>query len=247
MTLTLEQAMKSRPEKLVTIVSTLILASCSGGNSGSGPLQAATPPPPVVRSYSFAPGKAYASAGTTWDIIGVKTTLTGRFSNGGGNSYDTLAVDVTFAQDITTALPQPGMPLSQGGQLGVVIGFDSDNNPATGNFLSCDTSNRKLTPFEYFTDQGNGPTRLRDGNYSIVGPGGTAISSGLNPDPASEAVIGVSGNVLTETIFLPAIGVFAGTSAPIFGIDVSSFNGFNTGPNVTDCVPSDGRIELPVN
>lgn len=239
--------MKSRSANLVAMVSTLTLASCSGGGSGSAPAQMATPPPPVVRSYSFAPGRASSSAGTAWDIIGVKTTLTGRFANGGGNSYDTLSVDVTFAQDISTALPQPGMPLSQGGQVGIVIGFDSDNNIATGNYLSCDTASRRLTPFEYFTDQGNGPARLRDGNYSIIGPGGTAISSGPNPDPASEAVVGVSGNVLTETMFLPAIGVFGGISAPKFGIDIASFNGFTGGPNLTDCIPSDGRIELPVN
>ena len=239
--------MKSSSAAVSVILSTLTLASCSGAGSGSGPNQSATPPPPIVRTYSFAPGKASATAGTAWDIIGVQTTLTGRFANGGGNSYDTLKVDVTFAQDISNALPPPGTMLNQGNQLGVVIAFDSDNNLSTGNFLSCDEANRKLTPIEYFTDQGNNPNRLLDGNYSILGPSGTPISIGSNADPASEAVVSISGSVFTESIFLPAIGVSAGSVAPKFGIIVASDNGANGGPNNTDCLPTDGRVVLPVN
>ena len=237
--------MKSPSINITVILSTLMLASCSGGGSGSGPAQMATPPPAIVKSYTFLPGKASATVGTIWDIIGVRTTLTGRFANGGGNLYDTLTVDVTFLQDLSNALPQPGAALGQANQLGVVIGFDSDNNLSTGNFLSCDTTNRSLTPFEYFTDQGNGPTRLLDGNYSIIGPSRTPISSGPNPDPASEAVVTLNGNVFTETIFLPAIGASSGSLIPKFGIDVSSFNGKNDG--ATDCVPADARVVLTVS
>ena len=237
--------MKSSPINLTVILSTLALSSCSGGASGSGPAQMATPPPPIVKSFSFSAGKASATVGTAWDIIGVQTTLTGRFANGGGNSYDTLKVDVIFSQDISNALPLPGAALTQANQVGVVIGFDSDNNLSTGSFLSCDTTNRNLTPFEYFTDQGNGPTRLFDGNYSIIGPSRTPISSGPNPDPASEAVVSLNGSVFTETFFLPAIDASAGSAIPKFGIDVSAFNGKNDG--ATDCVPADARVVLPVS
>ena len=224
------------------------LSSCSGGGGSTTSLsQTAAPPLPIVRSYSFAPGKASASAGTVWDIVGVRTTLTGRFANGGGDLYDTLTVDVTFAQSIINALPPPGSMLNQANQLGVVIGFDSDNNLSTGNYLTCDTTNRNLLPFEYFTDGGNGPTRLRDGNYSIIGPGGTPISTGPNADPASEAIVSVNGNVFTESVFLASIAANSGSTLPKFGIDVSAINGANGGPNVSDCVPTDSRVVLPVN
>lgn len=237
--------MKAPFTNIAIILSTLALTSCSGGGSGTGPIQMATPPPPIVRSYSFAPGKASATAGTVWDIIGVRTTLFGRFGSGGGNTYDTLKVDVMFAQDISTALPLPGTALSKGNQLGIVIGFDSDNDLSTGNYLSCDTTNRNLKPFEYLTDQGNFPTRLPDGNYSIIGPNGGPISSGPNPDAASEAVVSLSGNVLSESIFLPAIGANSGSAIPKFGINVLAYNGAYNPP--TDCVPSDSSVILPVN
>lgn len=241
----LGEMMKAPFINIAIILSTLALTSCSGGGSGTGPIQTATPPPPIVRSYSFAPGKASATAGTAWDIIGVRTTLFGRFGSGGGNPYDTLKVDVTFAQNILNALPLPGTALSKGDQLGIVIGFDSDNDLSTGNYLSCDTTNHNLKPFEYLTDQGNFPARLPDGNYSIIGPNGASISSGPNPDPASEAAVSLSGNVLSESIFLPAIGANSGPAIPKFGINVVAYNGAYNPP--TDCVPSDLSVILPVN
>lgn len=235
--------MKLPSANLALIFSTLTLASCSGSGAGTGPVQSATAPPPVIRSYSFTPGKAVATAGTAWDIIGVQTTLTGRFANGGGNVYDTLTVDVTFAEDISNALPLPGTSLTKGNQLGISLGFDSDNLVSTGNYFACDSNNRMLTPIEYFVDQGS--VRLLDGNYSIIGPSGIPISSGPNPDPASEAVVSLSGSVLTESVFLPAIGVSAGAGVPKFGIAVAAYNGASK--TATDCVPSDGSIVLPVS
>ena len=240
----MEYLMRSSFANVSVILSTLAFASCSGG--GSSPAQSATPPPPIVKSYSFAAGKAFASAGTAWDIIGVRTTLTGRFGNGGGDVYDTLTVDVTFAQNVENALPSPGTALIKPNQLGVNIGFDSDNNTSTGNFQSCDSTNPKLTPLEYVSDQGNYPTRLPDGNYTIIGPGG-AISRGPNSDPASEAVVTLSGNVMTESFFLAAIAANSGGAIPKFGIIVAANNGANGGPTNTDCVPFDGRVVLPVS
>ena len=240
-----ESAMKTPLPNFPAILSTLLLASCSGGISGSGSVPMATPPPIITKTYSFAAGNASAIAGTPWNIIGVRTTLTGRFANGGGNTYDTLTVDVTFAQDISNALPLPGTPLSKGNQLGIALGIDSDNNVSTGNYLSCDSTNRNVTPLEYIVDQGNDPARLPDGNYSIIGPSGGPISSGPNADPASEAVVSLSGNILTESIFLPAIGASVGAAIPKFGIAIAAYNGASK--TYTDCVPLDGRIVLPVS
>lgn len=240
--------MRAPSTNTAIMFSALVFTSCSGGGSGTAPIQMATSPPPIVRSYSFAPGKASATAGTAWDIIGIRTTLTGRFGNGGGNIYDSLAVDVTFVQDVSNALPLPGTMLNQPNQLGIVIGFDSDNNIGTGNFQSCDSSKLQLKPLEYLVDQGNNPHRLVDGNYSILGPNGAPISSGSNADPASEAVVSISGNTITESVFLPAIAANSGLAIPSFGILVTSANGAN-GVTETDCQPSasDGRIVLPVS
>jgi hypothetical protein len=175
-----------------------------------------------------------AGGGTAWDIIGVKTTLTGQFQNAGGNSYDTLRVDVTFSQNVANALPLPGQPLSGLNQLGISIGLDTDGNPNTGTFKTCNLS-IPLTPFEYSTDQGNDPSRLTDGNYSIIGSDGAPIYSG-SPNPPAEAQVGVSGDVVSETFFLPSIGVTTGKTVPRVGVEVISVNGFET--LYTDCVPS---------
>lgn len=222
-----------------------LLAGCSGGGGNTPSAPSATPPPPIVRNYTFAPGRASApNGGIAWDIIGVKTTLTGRLGGGFGNAYDTLQVDVTFAQDVSKALPAPGQPLdSSGNQVGVAIGFDSDNNLNTGNFADC-RQNANFTSFEYLVDVGVNPNRLSDGNYSIIGPSGIPIYSG-SPNPSSEAVASVSGNVISETIFLTAINVASGSAIPKFGIFVAASNG--KGATLTDCVPTDGSIQLPVS
>ena len=184
----------------IAVLSSLILVSCGGGGGPSpSPTMTTTAPPVVTRSYSFPAGDATASSGATaWDITGVTTTLSGQFANAGGDSYDTLRVDVTFAQNISNALPAPGQALTSGSQLGISIGLDTDGNANTGTFKTCSMSN-SLTPFEYSTDQGNDPSRLQDGNYSILKNGGPISDGGDNPP--SEAMVSVDQNVLTETFF----------------------------------------------
>jgi hypothetical protein len=180
-----------------------------------------------------------AGGGTAWDIIGVKTTLTGQFQNAGGNSYDTLRVDVTFAQNVENALPLPGQPLSGLNQLGISVEIDSDGNPLTGSFEGCNNNSSEL-PFEYSTDQGNDPGRLPDGNYSIIGPAGPIYSGSSNP--AAEAQVAVAGNTLSETFFLAALGVHSGSSVPKLGIAVAAGNGA-VPSGETDCVPN-SAIEI---
>jgi hypothetical protein len=228
----------------VAVFASFVLAACSGGG-GPTPSPAVTEPPVVTKSYTFPAGDATASSGATaWDIIGVTTTLSGQFADAGGNSYDTLSVAVTFAQNIANALPLPGQMLTSGTQLGVGIAFDTDANPNTGYTKSCNT-NSPLSPFEYTTDQGNDPSRLSDGNYSILSQGAPIYSGSSNP--AAEAMVNVSGNVLSETVFLTAIGVHAGQSAPKIGISVAAGNGtFDNASGVgdTDCVPMAPAIEF---
>jgi hypothetical protein len=198
----------------------------------------------VIQTYTFPSGDATAAPGATaWDIVGVKTTLTGQFGNANGNSYDTLRIDVSFAQNVSNALPAPGQPLSTGTQLGIDIALDTDGNPNTGYTGGCDTAN-PLKPFEYTTDPGNDPSRLADGNYTILLNGNPIATGGENP-PA-EAMTSVAGNVMSETFFLTALGVHSGSAPPKIGVGVASFNGalINMGTTpATDCVPIAPTIE----
>jgi len=208
----------------------MALSACSGGG-GPGPGGGGTPPPPPVISFShtFPAGDAVAQKGTAWDIIGVTTTLSGQFGSAAGQRYDTLRVDTTFAQDVSTALPSAGQPLLSGTQLGVSVLINSDGNPATGSLPACSNAGN-ITPFEYNSDYG---TRLADGNYGVLGPGGPVFGG--------EATTVFSGHMLSQTFLLSAVGVVAGSSVPQIGIAVSSFNGGDL--NSTDCVPS-GTAEM---
>lgn len=218
---------------------TLAATACSGGggSGGGGSMQPGNPPPIVV-TRSFPKGDAIGQGGgTAWDIVGVKTTLTGQFFGGNGNTYDTLRVDVTFAQDISNALPSPGQPLTNGLQLGVAIGLDSDGNPSTGFFKGC--SSGSGNPFEYVSFTGEGSPRLSDGNYSILGSGGTPVYSGPS-NPGSEAETAVFGNTFSQTFLLATIGASSGSATPKLRINVVAVNGSSAASNVTDCVPLDG-------
>jgi len=217
-----------------SLAAVLTCADCSGG--GGGGSTTPTPPPPVVVTRTFPANIAVAAGGgTAWDIVGVKTTLTGQFESGGGNLYDTLRVDVTFSQNVANALPLPGQPLSGLNQLGISIGLDTDGNPNTGTFKTCSATS-PLTPFEYDTDQGNDPNRLTDGNYTIIGPNGP-LSSGA-PNPPAEAQTSVNGSIMTQVFFLGTLGVADKNAVPKIGVDVLSVNGAQDGE--TDCVPADG-------
>jgi hypothetical protein len=232
----------------VAVFASLVLAACSGGGGGGGgtPTPAATEPPVITKSYSFPAGDATASTGATaWDITGVTTTLSGQFANAGGDSYDTLRVDVTFAQNISNALPAPGQMLTSGTQVGIAVLLDTDANTSTGQIEGC-ASNANQLPFDYESDAGINPSRLADGNYSIL-KNGVPIASGGHNAPA-EAMISVSANTLSETFFLTAIGVHGGSSAPKIGIAVAAANGTLTNGNgsadSTDCVPPTPAIEF---
>lgn len=211
-----------------------LIASLSGcGGGGSSPITTFTPPPVISFSHTFPAGGTFSTQGTPWNIVGVTTTLSGVNPGANGNSYDTLRVDVTFAQDISNALPPPGGSIEPtfvgGSQVGVEIGFNSDANRSTGNFSFCE---QKLTqsPYEFAT---LATSRLADGNYAILGSGGFAIYSGPS-NPSEEAVTTASGSTLSEIVQLGTIHVNSGTTPPHVGIALDAINGYGG----TDCLPS---------
>jgi len=226
----------------IVILTPVALASCSGGGGGGSPQPPGqTPPPDITRSFVFPSGDAVATKGTAWDIIGLKTTLSGTGNNVFGDSYDMLRVDVTFAQDVSAAVPAPGSSLDFGNQIGVAIAIDADGNPGTGYTLTCDTSS-KLTPFEFLTDQGNGPGRLADGNYSIYSNARPIYRGPSNPH--AEAVFAVSKNTLSYSFTLNTLGVSRGSQVPRIGVAAFVFNA--TDFFYTDCVPTvkSGTVEV---
>lgn len=219
-----------RPLFALLIVATLSCSACGGGASGGGD-SVAPALSPVTFSHSFPSGDATAASGIAWDIVGVSTTIETQPGISGLTKYDYLRVDVTFAQNVQNALPDAGSPLSTGSQLGLRVSLDTDGNATTGNFGGCVGSTPR---FEYSTDQGNGPSRLSDGNYSILGSGGVAIYSGP-PNPVNEAITTATGNVVSVGFYLPTLGVASSTAVPKLGIAVAAFNGNRIS---TDCVPN---------
>lgn len=228
----------------VAFASLFGIAACGGGSGGDAPAGgggSATAPPPVIATYGFPAGDATSAiGGIAWDIVGVRTTLTGTAGSPGGNAYDTLRVDVTFVQDVSNALPAPEQSLLLGSELGVAVALDVDGNANTGEYGSCN-STLSARPFEYFSDIGTQSVRLNDGNYSIVDPSGNLLTSG-GSNPAGEAVTSVAGHTFSQSFYLPAVSIFAKNAIPRIGLGAAAFNGLGTSP--TDCVPLAPAVEL---
>jgi hypothetical protein len=194
-------------------------------------------PPPIVVATTFPASSATAAGGgTAWAITGLRTTLTGSGADAHGSPYDTLAVAVTFAQDVTSALPPPGATLARPGQLGVFIGLETRGS---GGYADC----RGRLVLDYGSDPGVVPSRLLDGNYNILsaGLGGPLLNGNAGGTPLDEAVTSVSGHVLTQTFRLLAVDGLSTTGPPQIGVIVGSFNGAAT-TKATDCVPVSGAI-----
>ncbi len=191
-----------RPLFVFSIVATSLCIGCGGGSGGASPVS--TPLPPVTFAHSFPSGNASAVSGTAWDIVGVTTTIETQPGVSGLTKYDYLRVDVTFAQNVQNALPDPGTPLSAGDQIGVQVNLDNDGNPLTGTFAACNYASSRLDPFEYSTDQGNDPGRLSDGNYSIIGPNSVPIALGSS-NLASEANVTVAANTISFGFYRPLV------------------------------------------
>ncbi len=225
--------LKASTARGAALLGAALTSACSGGGGGSPP-PTFTAPPVISFSHAFPGGDALKGHGTAWDIVSVRTALTGQNPGGDGQSYDTLRVDITFAQDISSALPLPGSMLTGDGQLGVSIGYNVDGQRATGRYSFCDVA-AVDKPFEFETDNVN---RIVDGNYAIKGAGDVPIVNGP-PNPQVEAQTVVSGNTLSQTVILGNLGVNAGAAVPHIGIAVLASNGYWG----TDCVPG-GSSEI---
>jgi hypothetical protein len=217
---------------------TIAGAACSGGGgTSSGPPSEGTPPVPIVVSTTFPAAAATASGGgTAWAIVGVRTTLSGSGANAYGSAYDTLQVAVTFAQDVSIALPARGAMLAQPAQLGLFVGLKTRGN---GGYGDC----RNAPVLDYSSDPGVVPGRLLDGNYNILsasqgGPLQNGIAGG---NPLDEALTGVSGHVITQTFPLLSIDALSSTGPPQVDVVVAAFNGTRA-TEPTDCVPESGAI-----
>jgi hypothetical protein len=183
-----------------------------------GPGQLAT----VTNTYTEAAGDVNSSAsGTQYDVTKL---VTRRIDNPPFGSYDTLQIEVTFAQNVV--LPPPGSVPDISNDLTVWIGLDTDQNPTTGTTLNCPAGNGGNGSWPgndyYVLESGQpGQARLPNGNFVVQDAAGTAVG---------EAVVSVSGKVLTMNISLSTLGGDDG---------IAEVRGrFGNGANYTDCAPN---------
>jgi hypothetical protein len=177
-------------------------------------------------------GDAAASSGVPWDISKVQTTLVeGPFRN----EYLKLLVAVTFAQDVSAALPGPGQPLrGNPNSLGVEVLLNIDGSDGTGTSVSACSNAQKSPGIDALVDAGGFEGRLSDGAYPIF------TNTGIVHD---EATVSVSGHIITYTVSLAAWG------APVTGIQrtkvsVIAFNGSGQNGVETDCAPDSAPVSV---
>lgn len=212
-----------------------MLAACSGGTGGTGSSELAQPPNNIVSTISDPAGDASATAGVAWDIVGVQTTLIeGPFKN----EYVTLQIAVTFAQDVSNALPAPGQALrGYPDRLGVEILLNIDGLDSTGTPGYACSSGPNIPGVDAVLDAGGYGGRLADGSYAILD------NKGVLRD---EAGASVSGHTITYLINLAAWGVPT-TGIQKTKIAVIAFNGFGQDGLETDCAPNNGTMSVSGN
>ncbi|HEV3156610.1 MAG TPA: hypothetical protein VGZ00_04625 [Candidatus Baltobacteraceae bacterium] len=226
---------------LVVLVSLMmpLLSACSGGGGGGGALvpQPCNLLPPITTNYPNPVGITTAGTGTAWQVTNVSTALTEdpTYCNLGTRTYEDLTVNVTFAQNVSGALPPPGTTLSLPTQLGVAIGIDSDSNPKTGNYAGCNS--RGINDDENLSDVGSyglgiGAAPGGGDTFSVLGPLGIV---------GSEETAFASGNTFTARFFL--VGNSETNMAnPTFRIDLGVVNGSPNGTSATECVPANAEF-----
>ena len=211
------------------------LASCSGGSGSTGSSELAIPPKNIVSTVTDPIGDATASTGVAWDISQVQTTLSeGPFKN----EYLTLLVAVTFVQDVSAALPDPGQPLrGYPDRLGVEIYLNMDGNDGSGTSGYACSSTPNIPGVDAVVDAGGYGGRRPDGSYAIL------TDKGVVHD---EAPVSISAHTITYTIDLAA------WSLPPSGIQrtkiaVIAFNGAGANGIETDCAPNNGPMSVAGN
>src|SRR5215469_4508350 len=201
----------------IGLVAILAITGCS-----SSATSAPQPPTPVTSSVTDPTGDTNTGgSGTIYDISGFTTSRTGP----PGGTYKTITATATFVQPVV--LPAAGA-LPDATQLAFILAFDTDNNASDGtNYALCSTGGGGTYNGADFIVDGNGATgnRLADGNYQISSqPAGTATG---------EATVSASGNTMTWTIPISALG--GNPAGPFnFGLIVGN------GPAPTDCAANTG-------
>jgi hypothetical protein len=204
----------------VILAVALLAASC--GTTGLS--QLAT----IVSSYADPLGDAdLTTAGTDYDVTRM---VTRRIDNSPFGSYDTLQVEFTFAQ--TVVLPAGGTnPDAAGTQLAIYVGFDIDQNSATGGAaLNClpaagSTGSGTWPGMEFFVAEDTGFQRLANGSFRVLDASLTTVG---------EATVSASGSMLTINVPLSAMGGDDGATHA-FSIQATRAGG---GLVWTDCTPN---------
>jgi hypothetical protein len=229
--MTIKRNMLTRPLLILALMTT---AACSGGSTAGdgGSSGLAIPPHNITVTQADPLGDASSPGGIPWDITAVQTTLVeGPFRD----EYVTLQVAVTFAQDVSNALPAPGQLLRNNpNSLGVEIFLDIDGNASTGApQYACSTTPNALG-IEAAVDAGGYSGRNADGSYPILD------SKASRRD---DAPVAVSSHTITYSIDLAAWGVPA-TGVQKTKISVVAFNGFGGTGYSTDCAPNGGSLSV---
>lgn len=182
----------------------LAVVLATSGCAGAGVVSVAQLPT-ILASIDDVPGDALANttpgSGTAYDILKVEAR---RIDTPPFGSYDTLRVDIQFAQE--PLLPPPGSFASLGTQLVFRIYFDTDQNAATGAWRNGMCLNPPPGGSEFIVNATNTndtltpvapqPRIAPSGNYEVV--------SGTQK--TGEASVNIDGNTLQVTVPLSVLG-----------------------------------------
>lgn len=174
---------------------------------------------------TFADGTGDTAPGAPSVVYDITQVLSRRMDTVPFGAYDTLQVEITFAQTVVLS-PPGGSGDVAGTQLQFGLILNTDQNNSTGGTWGCDALGL-YQGVEYFVDSTFVSGRLPNGNY--------AIRQNVAGFPQTgEASVSASGTVLTVTVPLAALGNDDG--ATFLGVWAGNRNGGT--PNTTDCAPA---------
>ncbi len=178
---------------------------------------------PTVTSQHFDGAGDAIGPATVRDVLRI---VTRRVDNLPYGSYDALEVEIVFTAAVT--LPPPGSgPDAGGAQIAFNLGFDTDQNPATGLLMSCGSLGSTPGLDYVVIGQGFGAPgdRLPNGNYNVINNSWTVTG---------QATVSVSGSTLTVTTPLSALGGDDGATYTM--VYTGNWNGGSL--NTNDCAPN---------
>jgi hypothetical protein len=183
---------------------------------------------PVTSRYADPLGDQDAvGGGTRYDVVQMTSR---RVDDPPAGSYDALQIELTFDQPVL--LPAAGSdPDAAGTQLAPYVGFDVDQDTATGTTLDCLPAGGTggvgtWTGVDFFVASDVPPfRRLASGNLPVVTAGLVVVG---------EAGVSAAGDTLTITVPLSALGGDDGVTHAVATVG-TRFGGSYT---FTDCAPN---------